>query len=107
MALYFSDDVKKKLAEKHNVSEKDVLQCFQNLGGECEYIRDTREDNQTVPPTYWFISETNRLRVLKVAFIAKKIETEKGPELRIEIKTAYEPNAEEIAIYNKHGKQGN
>ena len=101
MALWYSDDVRKKLSERHKVSEDEVRQCFENLDG--EYIKDTREEHRTDPPTFWFIAETNRRRLLKVCFVAKKIKTESGSETRVEIKTAYPPNAEEIAIYKRFG----
>ncbi len=102
MALRFSDDVKKKLAEKHNVSEAEVRQCFENRDG--DYIKDTREDHRTEPPTYWFVAETNKRRLLKVAFVARKVKTESGSETRVDIKTAYAANADEIEIYNRYGK---
>jgi len=104
MALWYSEDVRKKLAEKHKVSEDEVRQCFENsLDG--NYIKDTREEHLTDPPTHWFISETNRLRVLKVVFVARKIKTESGYETRVEIKTAYPPSPTEIEIYNRLGRQ--
>jgi predicted nucleotidyltransferase component of viral defense system len=102
MPLRFSEDVLKKLAEKHNVSEAEVRQCFENRDG--NYIKDTREEHRTDPPTYWFVSETNKRRVLKVCFIARKINTESGSETRVEIKTAYAANVDEIDIYNRIGK---
>ncbi|SRR6266446_5866769 len=101
MALWYSEDVRRKLAEKHGVSEDEVRQCFENLEG--GYIKDTREEHLTDPPTYWFVSETNKRRVLKVAFIARKIKTESGTETRVEIKTAYAPNADEIELYKRRG----
>lgn len=58
------------------------------------YIVDPREDHRTDPPTEWFISETDRQRKLKVAFVAK--------DGNVFLKTAYEPNDVEIRIYAKH-----
>jgi len=101
MPLWYSEDVRKKLAEKHGVSEDEVRQCFENLEG--DYIKDTREEHLTDPPTYWFVSETNKRRVLKVAFIARKVKTESGTETRVDIKTAYAPDADEIELYKRRG----
>jgi hypothetical protein len=102
VGLSISNRIRRKLAERHNVTEDEVLQCFQNLEG--EYLRDTREDNQTEPATYWFIAPTNRERKLKVCFVARRIETPDGAKTVIEIKTAYDPNADEIALYERKGK---
>jgi len=102
MGLRFSDDVKRKLSEKHQVSEDEVRQCFENRDG--DYIKDPREEHQTDPPTHWFVSETNKRRRLKVCFVARKIKTESGHEVRVDIKTAYPPDEIEIAIYERFGK---
>jgi len=102
MPISISARVQKKLTEKHHVSEREIHQCFVNLEG--EYLRDPREPHETTPPTYWFISETNQRRKLKVVFIPRKIETEDGQKVRIEIKTAFPPDEIEIALYEKHGK---
>ncbi|HEX3912180.1 MAG TPA: hypothetical protein VHW71_01625 [Steroidobacteraceae bacterium] len=101
MALWFSDDVKQKLAEKHGVSVDEVRQCFENLEG--DFIKDTREEHLTEPLTWWFVSETNKRRLLKVCFIARKIKTESGVETRVDIKTAYPPPAEDIELYKRLG----
>lgn len=45
-----------------------------------------------MPPTQWFIAETNQGRLLKIVFI----EFDSG---EICIKTAYEPNKKEQEIY--------
>lgn len=74
MPLWYSDEVRKKLAEKHKVSEDEVRQCFENREG--DYLEDTREEHRTDPPTHWFV----------------------------EIKTAYPANPTEIDIYNRLGK---
>jgi uncharacterized DUF497 family protein len=99
MPLWFSDEVSKKLTERHKVSEAEVRQCFENTEG--KFHKDTREKHQTDPPTWWFIAETNKRRRLKVCFIAKKIKTESGDETRVEIKTAYSANADEVALYER------
>ena len=100
--IWMSDDVRRKLAEKHNVDEEEVRQCFANLEG--VFLRDTREEHRTDPPTYWFISETNRRRILKVCFVSCRAETKCGVVVRTDIKSAFPPNDQEIAIWERHGK---
>lgn len=78
-----------KLANKHGVDRREVEQCFENMDG--PLLIDTREDHQTDPQTLWFISRTNKDRLLKVAYI------QKGST--VHLKTCYEPNADEIKIY--------
>jgi hypothetical protein len=58
------------------------------------FLEDTRLDHKTEPPTLWFIAKTDELRLLKVVFM----------ELngQYEIKTAYEPNENEVKIYEKY-----
>ena len=68
-----------------------------NRGG--HYLKDTREKNQTIPPTLWFIAETNRGRRLKICFVPGGPGNPDGPVL----KTAYEPNPVEEGIYEKYG----
>lgn len=101
--LYISEKVKAKLAEKHNVTPEEVTQCFENLEG--GFLRDTREDHQTDPPTFWFISETNKRRKLKVAFVHREFIDDSGKTIkRTDIRTAYEPNPDELEIYERRGK---
>jgi hypothetical protein len=100
--LYISEKVKAKLAEKHNVSPEEVTQCFENLEG--GFLRDTREEHQTDPPTHWFISETNKRRKLKIAFIHREFTDETGKTIkRTDIRSAYEPNSDELGIYALRG----
>lgn len=90
--LIISTAVKAKLAEKHGgISEREIEQCFENCEG--EHLLDVREEHRTDPPTKWFIAQTNANRTLKVVFIFK--------EGAVHLKTAYEPNAEELRIYKK------
>lgn len=81
MAIKFSRSVAMKLLTKHDVTEKEVVECFAN--GEGLYYRDTQEDHDTDPPTMWFMSVTNRGRLLKVCFVRR------GSD--VDIKTAFEP----------------
>jgi hypothetical protein len=102
MPIFISPRILKKLSERHNVSEDEVRQCFMNIEG--GFLRDTREQHDTDPPSHWFISETNRRRKLKIVFVARKVETPSGAQTRIDIKTAYDPSAEEIELYSRRGQ---
>lgn len=95
MALIISTQVREKLANKKPpVTKEEIEQCFTNRTG--IYLLDLREDHQSDPPTRWFIAETYFGRKLKVAFIAI------GND--VVIRSAFEPNAKEIEIYNTYGK---
>lgn len=91
--LKISPGVLDKLAKRHNVSIKEVEQCFQNRAG--RLLQDNRALTRTEPPTLWFIAPTNRGRRLKVVYI------QRGSE--VILKSAFDPNAAEEAIYRKHG----
>lgn len=91
--LNISDAIADKLNEKHSVTKDEIEECFYNrIKG---LLEDTREQHKTNPPTMWFIAETNEGRSLKVVFI----ELVNGT---YEIKTAYEPNEDEVRIYEKY-----
>ena len=95
MALKISPDVWKKLEEKHSIDVPwEIIECFANRSG--IEIDELRQKHKTNPKTKWFISETDHGRKLKVAYIHH-------PNGDVEIKSAFEPNDEEIAIYRKHG----
>ena len=81
--------IRKKLREKHNVSEKEIHEALLNM--QRKPIRDTREEHDTYPPTWWIVSETNKCRELKVVFVVE--------EGRIHIKTEFEPNQSTVAMY--------
>ena len=93
MALVISPKIKRKLLDRHRVSEIDITECFSNRSG--KLLEDRRVSNRTDPPTLWFIAETDYGRQLKIVFV----QVDNGD---IHIKTAYEPNPEEIRIYNKY-----
>lgn len=92
MPIVITDSTLKKLADKHKVTLREVEQCFDNKEG--GLLKDTREENQTTPPTLWFLAYTNKNRLLKIVFI--QIDDD------INIKTAYEANDDEIRIYRKY-----
>lgn len=92
--LIISDAVQRKLDTKHGgITPREIEQCFENCEG--EHLLDQREEHKTNPPTKWFIASTNAGRQLKICFIFK------GGE--VHLRTAYEPNADEIRIYAKYG----
>ncbi len=91
--LVVSPSIESKLHKKHQVSIKEVEQCFFNREG--RLLFDTRAKTKTIPPTLWFIALTNKNRKLKIVYI------QKGQQLIL--KTAYEPNDVELALYERFG----
>ena len=91
--LIVSQKVTDKLKSQHQVVISEVEQCFSNRVG--NLLMDNRELRRTNPPTLWFLAKTNRGRLLKIVYIQKGCE--------IHLKSAYDPNAAEIAIYSRHG----
>ncbi len=90
--LVISQSIKIKLLEKHFVRRVEVEECFKNRTR--GYLQDLRTEHQTDPPTYWFISATHQGRLLKVVIVVDGV--------KIYLKTAFEPNNQEIAIYDKY-----
>lgn len=94
MALIISTKVMAKLAtKKPPVTREEVMQCFANRTG--SYLLDTREDHASDPPTRWFIAETYYGRKLKIVFIMR--------DGNIFLRSAFDPNQEELRIYSKYG----
>jgi len=91
--LIISAKVLEKLKNKHAVDNFEVEQCFFNLTG--KLLTDNRELRRTNPPTLWFISKTNKGRLLKIVYIQKLSE--------IHLKSAFAPSTIEIGIYARHG----
>jgi|SRR5690348_3118812 len=95
MSIEFARDVISKLRDKHNVTQKEVIECFAN--GEAIYLMDTAEDHRTDPPTQWFMAPTNHGRMLKVCFIRKDDD--------VVIKTAFEPSSiKHLELYRELAK---
>jgi hypothetical protein len=88
--LVISPAIEGKLILKHQLSRKDVEQCFINRAR--SYLIDDRLQHQTEPPTEWFISENDRGILIKVVFIF-----DGG---LIYLKSAFPPNSTEVCIYN-------
>lgn len=91
--LVVSAAIQEKLKTRHSVELAEVRQCFLNRNG--KLLQDDRALTKTNPPTLWFIAKTNKDRLLKIVYILKN--------RVVYLKTAYEPNAVELAIYQKHG----
>lgn len=91
--LMVSEAVKTKLQKKYQVTIREVEHCFTNRKG--RLLFDNRALTKTNPPTLWFIALTNQNRKLKIAYI------QKGDQ--VILKTAYEPNESELAIYERFG----
>lgn len=92
--IVISDALIEKLRDKHGVERLEVEQCFANLRG--WFLEDKRTDHLRIPPTQWFIAETNKRRCLKIVF------QDVGDDA-LRLITAYEPNQVEQAIYATHG----
>jgi hypothetical protein len=69
--------------------------CVFIFGG-ISFLIDDRATHRRVPPTLWFVAETTERRLLKVVCQMR--------DGYCHIITAYEPNAEEIRLYERHGK---
>ena len=93
MGLEFSPKAREKLSTEHGVTTDEVLECFYNRSG--NFLRDERDGHESDPPIHWFISCTDKKRVLKVMFMVY-------PGIRVSIKSAYQPSQDEIRLYNKH-----
>jgi hypothetical protein len=91
MPIIFSTKVREKLAGKHRVSTKEVEECLRNRVG--ALLEDGREEHKSVPPTQWFIAQTNNKRELKIVFVRQGAD--------VHIKSAFEPNEQEQRIYKK------
>lgn len=89
--LVISPKVLEKLRDKHHVDPKEVAQCFENKDG--PLLLDDREDHKSNPPTLWFLSVTNKGRLLKVVYIQRGT--------TIHLRTCYAPNERELEIYQR------
>ena len=92
MKIIVSDAVLIKLNHKHQVSIKEVEECFLNRSG--GLLIDTREEHKTQPVTLWFVAATNKNRMLKVIYISD------GES--VYIKSAYQASPDIIRIYEKY-----
>lgn len=88
MPIRATQRIIEKLRDRHGVEMREIEECFLNRDG--NFLLDTRAKHRTIPPTYWFIAETNKGRLLKIVFIQDGITW---------IKSAYEANTVELALY--------
>ncbi|MGE0526564.1 MAG: ADP-ribosyl-(dinitrogen reductase) hydrolase [Bdellovibrionales bacterium] len=86
-----------KLRNKHGVSADEVEQAFLNRTE--KLAKEVRERHQGDEPRWWFISTTDVGRELKVVFVQD--EDGKTPV----IITAFEPNDDEVKLYEKIQRQ--
>ena len=91
--LSITTGVFEKLKGRHFIDRSEVEQCFLSRTG--KDLIDHRARNRTNPPTYWFLSKTNKGRFLKIVYIQIVQE--------VILKSAFEPNEEEIEIYRRFG----
>lgn len=93
MKLIVSPKTRQKLTDKHDgVSFDEIRQCFANL--DRPPLIDSRAQHLTNPVTRWFIAETDQGRRLKICYMPY-------PSGDFVIKTAFAPNAVEIALFNE------
>ena len=86
-----------KLKNKHGVSADEVKEAFLNREG--SLAKEMRPQNQGMEDRFWFLSATDRGRELKVVFF---IDHEEQAPVAI---TAYEPNDDEVLLYEKIQQQ--
>lgn len=86
-----SSHVQQKLLDKHGVTLNEVYECFTNR--ERPAFEDERADHQTDPPTFWFIAETDKRRILKVIYVEY--------EEFFAIKSAFDANGTWIEKYEE------
>jgi hypothetical protein len=91
--LIISPTIQDKLTNKHQVTRKEVEQCFTNRTG--GIFLDDREDHKTDPATLWFVAPTHQGRLLKVIFVF-------DPKSRkFYLKSAYDTNQKINDLYEK------
>ena len=91
MRLVVYPEIEEKLETKHQVSISEVEEAFLNRTG--TFAKEARPQHLGKDPRYWFISETDVGRHLKIVFVDDP--TEPGAV----IITAYEPNEMEEEEY--------
>lgn len=89
--LHFDETIKRKLQVKHNVECSEVAECFANVT--LGFVEDTRESHKTNPPTYWFVEQTDKGRLLFVAFMFI--------DKQVVIKTAFDATQDRLKIYRQ------
>ncbi len=90
MKFSIAPTIFEKLKTKHKVTETEIEECF--LNRKYNHLIDTREEHDTDPPTQWFISETDKGRLLKIVWMKDEV-------LGIVIKSAFKPSGDTISYY--------
>lgn len=88
--LRISEKTLEKLQNKHQVTRREVEQCFDNKCG--LFLVDDREDHRSDPPTLWFVAPTNQGRLLKVIFIYR--------DGNIDLRSAYDADTTVQQLYD-------
>ena len=92
MKLIIAQKVRQKFSDKHGgITDNEIRQCFANQSK--PPMIDGRAEHLTNPVTRWFIAETDYGRLLKICYMPY-------PNGDFVIKTAFDPNAVEIAMFN-------
>ena len=97
MRIIIYSTILDKLKNKHGVSASEVEQVFLNRTG--VLAKEMRAKNQGAEDRFWFISPTDKGRELKVVFF---IDIDENVPVII---TAYEPNNDEVKLYEKIERQ--
>lgn len=92
--LRISEAVLQKLRDKHNVTRREVEQCFENKCG--LYLEDEREDHKSDPPTLWFVAPTSTGRMLKVIFIYR--------DGQVHLRSAYDADHAAQSMYDRNAR---
>ena len=92
--LRISEATLKKLIDKHNVTRREVEQCFENKCG--LFLQDDREDHKSDPPTLWFIALTSQGRPLKIIFIYR--------DGQLHLRSAYDADGAAQGLYDRKAR---
>jgi len=97
MRIIIYPAILEKLKNKHDVSAGEIEEAFLNRHG--SLAKEVRPRNQGTEDRFWFVSATDQGRELKVVFF---IDAEENQPVVI---TAYEPNDDEVNLYEKIQRQ--
>lgn len=92
--LRISKTVLEKLETKHNVTRREVEQCFENKCG--LLLMDDREEHHSDPPTVWFVAPTNTGRLLKIICIFR--------DGKVDLRSAYDASSEIQRLYESKAR---
>ena len=98
MAIIIPPGIARKISQPDHgeITEKDVYECFENHDGRvCWDSRPQHLDRQGLPSP-WFVSETNKRRLLKIMFIRENED--------VHLKSAYPATQQVHELYERFGK---